>query len=60
VTSRFRNKKWRIIASVVFGLLVIIIVLVTTPILGGGNYAEISTGTATKGGFYGLHFGAYE
>jgi hypothetical protein len=58
-TARFKSKKWRIIGSIVFALLVILIVLITTPILGGGNDAQVSAGVATKGGFFSLREGAY-
>jgi len=55
-----KNRRNRIIGGAILAALIVLIILLVIPILGGEQTGMISTGAATEGGSFGIHFGAYQ
>jgi hypothetical protein len=56
-TKRRRN---RIIGGAILAAIIVIIILMVVPILGGDQTGMISSGGATEGANFGIHYGAYQ
>jgi hypothetical protein len=55
-----KSRRNRIIGGAILAALIVIIILIVVPTLGGEQTGKISSGAATEGGNFGIHWGAYQ